>query len=50
MSWVAILVVVLGAWLAIKAVGTLARLLLWALVLGAAYWFFAPHLGLPTPW
>lgn len=50
MSWIAILVLVIAAWLAIKAVGLVVRLLLWAVVLGAAYWFLAPHLGLPLPW
>lgn len=50
MSWIAIGVVVLGAWLALKAVGFVARLLFWALVLGAAYWLLAPHVGLPMPW
>lgn len=50
MSWIAILVLVVAAWLAIKAVGLFVRLLLWGVVLVAAYWFLAPHLGLPLPW
>lgn len=49
MSWVAIGVIVLAAWLALKAVGTAIKLLLWAVVLGAAYWLVAPHAGLPWP-
>ncbi len=50
MSWIAIGIVALAAWLALKAVGLVVRVLLWALVLGAAYWFLAPHVGLPMPW
>lgn len=50
MSWIAILVLVVAAWLAIKAVGLVVRLLLWAVVLGAAYWFLAPQFGWPLPW
>ena len=50
MSWIAILVLVIAAWLALKAVGLVVRLLLWAVVLGAAYWFLAPYAGLPLPW
>lgn len=48
--WIVVLVVALCAWLAFKAVGALVRLALWAVVLGAAYWLLAPHLGLPMPW
>lgn len=47
--WIVILIVVLGAWLALKTVGLLFRLALWAVVLGALYWLLAPHLGLPLP-
>lgn len=50
MSWIALIVLVIAAWLALKAVGLLVRLLLCAVVLALAYWFLAPHLGLPTPW
>lgn len=50
MSWVALLVLVVAAWLAFKAVGLFVRLLLWVVVLGLAYWLLAPHLGLPVPW
>lgn len=50
MSWIALLVVIVAAWLALKAVGLVVRLLLWAVVLAAAYWFVAPLLGLPLPW
>ena len=50
MSWIALLVLVVAAWLALKAVGLVVRLLLWGVVLAAAYAFLAPRLGLPTPW
>jgi hypothetical protein len=49
MSWIAILVVVFGLYLAFKAVGMLIRLVIWALVIGAIYWLVAPHMGLPLP-
>ena len=50
MSWIAILVIVIAGWLALKAVGLVVRLLLWIVVIGAVYAVLAPHLGLPTPW
>jgi hypothetical protein len=49
MSWIAILVVILGLYLAFKAVGLVIRLLIWAVVIGAIYWLVAPHLGMPLP-
>lgn len=50
MSWIALIVLIIAAWLALKAVGLVVRLVLWVVVLGAAYWFLAPHLGLSMPW
>lgn len=49
MSWIALVVLVIAAWLAFKAVGLVVRLLLWAVVLLAAWWLLAPLLGLPGP-
>ena len=49
MSWIAILIVIIGLYLAFKAVGLVIRLLIWAVILGAIYWLVAPHLGLPLP-
>lgn len=50
MSWLVLgLVVVVGAWLALRLTGFVVRLALWAVVLGVAWWWLAPHLGLPTP-
>lgn len=49
MSWLGIAVVVVGLYLAFKAVGVAMKLAMWALVLFGAYWFLAPYLGLPAP-
>lgn len=49
MSWIGIVLVVVGIYLAIKVAGFALKLLLWAVVLGVAYWLLAPMLGLPTP-
>lgn len=49
MSWVGIVVLVLGAWLALKVAGVLFKLLLWAVAVVGVYWFAAPYLGLPWP-
>lgn len=50
MSWIAIIVILVGLWLAFKAVGMLVRLVIWAVIIAAVYWLVAPHLGLPMPW
>jgi hypothetical protein len=47
MSWIGIVLVVVGIWLALKVAGFVMKLALCALVLFGAYWFLAPHLGLP---
>jgi hypothetical protein len=49
MSWVGIVLLVLGVWLALKVAGFALRLALWVLVLVGLYWVFAPLLGLPRP-
>ena len=49
MSWLGIILVVVGIYLAIKVAGFALKLALWVLVLGAAYWVLAPLLGLPLP-
>ena len=49
MSWLGIILVVIGIWLALKVVGFFLKLAMWALVLVGLYWFLAPHLGLPWP-
>lgn len=47
MSWLSLLIVVLAAWIAIKVVKFVLKLVFGAIALVAAYWFLAPHLGLP---
>lgn len=47
MSLLAIIAIIVGVWLAIKVVGAAFKLALWLGVLGVAYWFLAPYLGLP---
>lgn len=49
MSWLGIVLVVIGLYLALKLAGIAVKLAIWALVLFGAYWFLAPHLGLPWP-
>lgn len=49
MSWIAIVLIVLGVWLAIKVVDALLKLVFWGLALVAAYWFLAPLMGWPWP-
>jgi hypothetical protein len=46
---VAVAVIVVGVWLALKLAGLAVRLVLWAVVLAVAWWWLAPVLGLPTP-
>ena len=48
MSWIGIVVVVICVWLALKVAGVFFKLAMWALVIAGLYWFFAPHLGLPS--
>ncbi|HVE53209.1 MAG TPA: hypothetical protein VNB23_07465 [Ramlibacter sp.] len=47
MSWMGIVLVAVGLFFALKAVGFAMKLAMWALVLFGAYWFAAPYLGLP---
>ena len=46
---IAIVLIVLGVWLAIKVVDAVLKLAFWLLALVAAYWFLAPLLDLPRP-
>ncbi|WP_157475152.1 hypothetical protein [Lysobacter sp. Root494] len=47
MSWIGIVLVVLGLYLAFKVAGFFFKLLMWALVIFGIYWFAAPYLGFP---
>ncbi|TWT23170.1 hypothetical protein FQY83_00495 [Luteimonas marina] len=48
MSWLGLVLLVLGAYLAYKLVGALLKIAMFALALVGAYWFAAPHMGWPT--
>ena len=47
---IAIVVLLIAAWLAVKVVGVLFKMGLVLLAFCALYWIAAPHLGLPQPW
>jgi len=47
MSWLGIVLVVIGLYLALKMAGFVMKLAMWALVLFGLYWYFGPQLGLP---
>lgn len=49
MSWLAILLVIIGLYFAFKVAGFFLKLVLWALVIFGIYWLAAPYLGLPRP-
>lgn len=49
MSWLAIVLIVVGLWLALKVVGVLLKVALWVVAIVAIYWLVAPHFGLPWP-
>jgi hypothetical protein len=50
MSWLGLLLVIVGIWLAIKVVGVLLRIGLVLLVVFGLYLLLGPHLGLPALW
>jgi len=47
MSWLGIVLVIIGLYFAFKVAGFVLKLVMWGLVLFGAYWFLAPYLGLP---
>ena len=49
MSWIGIVLVVVGLLLALKVAGFVMKLLMWGLVIVGLYWLLAPALALPTP-
>jgi hypothetical protein len=49
LSWVAIAVLVLLLWLAIKTLSFAFKVLLWIAMAVIAYWLFAQAFGLPLP-
>ncbi|MBP6216047.1 MAG: hypothetical protein KA391_01485 [Luteimonas sp.] len=48
MSWIGLVLIVLGAYLAYKVAGALLKLLMFLLVVVGVYWFAAPYFGLPS--
>lgn len=49
MSWLGIVLIVLGIYLALKVAGFALKLAMWALVIAGVYWVLSPYLGLPVP-
>lgn len=47
MSWLGLVAVILGLYLAFKVAGFVLKLALWVLIVLAAYWFLAPMFGWP---
>ena len=45
MSWLGIILVVIGLYFAFKVAGFFLKLAMWALVLLGIYWLVGPHLG-----
>lgn len=46
MSWLGIILVIIGLYLAFKVAGFFLKLLMLALVVLGLYWLLGPHLGL----
>ena len=49
MSWIGIVLIVIGIYLALKVAGFVLKLAFWALAIFGVYWLLAPYLGLPKP-
>jgi hypothetical protein len=49
MSWIAIVILVVGLWLAFKAVKLVFKLFAWCLLFGGLYWLLAPTFGWHWP-
>ena len=47
MSWLALVAVIIGLYLAFKVAGFVLKIALWLLILVVAYWWLAPMLGWP---
>ncbi|MGV8931422.1 MAG: hypothetical protein ACOH1R_04840 [Luteimonas sp.] len=47
MSWLGIIVIIIGLYLAFKVVSVALKVVLWMLVVVAGYWFLAPFFGWP---
>jgi hypothetical protein len=49
MSWLAIIVAIIGIYLALKVVGFLFKVAGVVIVIAALYWLASPYLGTPPP-
>lgn len=47
MSWVGFALLILAIYAAIKVVGALFKIALWVAILGFAWWYFGPMIGIP---
>ena len=47
MSWLGIVVMIIGLYLAFKVVSVVLKIALWLLVIAAGYWFLAPFFDWP---
>ena len=47
MSWLGLVAIVIGLYLAFKVAGVVLKLALWVLIVVAAYWWLAPLLDWP---
>lgn len=47
MSWLGMVAVILGLYLVFKVAGFVLKLVLWLLIVVAAYWWLAPMFGWP---
>ncbi|WP_165942237.1 DUF4175 domain-containing protein [Luteimonas arsenica] len=48
MSWLGLVAVIIGLYLAFKVAGMVLKLALWVLIVVAAYWWLAPLFGWPS--
>ena len=47
MSWLGLVAIIIGLYLAFKVAGLVLKLALWVLIVAAAYWWLAPLFGWP---
>jgi hypothetical protein len=47
MTWLGMLAIIAGSYLALKVAGFMLKLVLWAVIVVAGYWWLAPSFGWP---
>lgn len=47
MSWLGLVAIALGLYLAFKVAGMLVKLVLWVVIVAVGYWWLAPWFGWP---